>query len=1010
MTLKTKLISSISAFVLVLAMLIVGVWAATQANIAMGGTINFQATNVYAKVSATVSGMEENPTLPTLIFSEGADASSETDVEKWSNLDLLFNSSATPIEISVTVENLSTERWLLVDIIEGLDNGKSDNINKEVKKENSDYTLGETHTLVPSTGDGTSKVEFTITLTVDNSNYSADTIYSYIINLNNSNEAPPEPAKELDFTFSGNKVTGYTGNETNITIPTSYSMEKTPYNSFVLTMEEIEPETSEARNKMAILYALKNYTVYLNGQSEGVFCENGFKDFMSLMGNPIDPAVFPLRVELPEDLTFELTEEELGGGQGTEETEFKLAALELLQNFYVKFGNEPEEICLNYDDFMAKLNEKMPDGPNSTYFPIRFRINNIMNKYFEGDDYQVEVIGNFSLTPSTSEPIVLTIPSEISIDLFAFSGITHEFSIVFEEGWTEIGMYAFYECISLTSVSLPSTLISIGDYAFLSCSSLTSISIPEGVTEIGDTAFSHCISLTSVSLPSTLTSIGFRAFLGCSSLEAFNGDGNEYYTINDNRALLVDGGKTLLAYAIGNTATSYTIPEGVTSIGDSAFYDCSSLTSVSLPNTLSVIDYSAFDRCRNLTSIIIPEGVTSIGRYAFSNCSSLTSVSLPSTLTSIVDDAFNSCYALAIVYNNSSLKITAGSYDNGDVGHYAEEIVSSGEEAVGKIEIVDGVQYYVNKQTGKEIALAPSVPRDSLISVTIREGTTEINQEAFDDCSNLTSITIPEGVTSIGGSAFYDCSSLTSVSLPSTLTSIGYEAFRSCYVLAIVYNNSSLNITAGSSGNGEVALYAKEIVSSGEEAVGKIEIVDYVQYYVNEQTGENIALAPSVPRDSLTSITIREGTIEINQYAFSYCTSLTSITIKEGVTSIGERAFWGCSSLTSISIPEGVTSIGEAAFAGCSSLAEITINGNISTLDSSAFVSCSNLTKLTLGSNVTSLPDSLFGTENLTNLTTIVVEEESSLSAALPAYGTWVKDGGSETVINFSGPGTYTKQ
>ena len=205
MSLKAKLVSVISAFVLILTVAIVSVWAVSQANVTMGGTVGFKADNVYAKVSATITGMEPKPTLPTLIFSEGADASSETDVKKWSNLDLLFNSSATPIEILVTVENLSTERWLLVDIIEGLDNGKSDNINKEVKKENSDYTLGETHTLNPSTGDGTSKVEFTITLTVDNSNYSADTIYSYIINLNNSNEAPPEPAKELDFIFSGNR-------------------------------------------------------------------------------------------------------------------------------------------------------------------------------------------------------------------------------------------------------------------------------------------------------------------------------------------------------------------------------------------------------------------------------------------------------------------------------------------------------------------------------------------------------------------------------------------------------------------------------------------------------------------------------------------------------------------------------------------------------------------------------------------------------------------------------------
>ena len=173
MTLKTKLISTISAFVLILTIVIVGVWAATQANIPMGGSVNFTATDVYVKITGEIEGAENSSAytdLPALIFSgetEGGQPS-ESDLQRWQELDVDFNSSATPIEISVTVENLSTERWLLVDIIEGLDNGKSDNINKEVKKENSDYALGETHTLVPSTGDGTSKVEFTITLTVRN--------------------------------------------------------------------------------------------------------------------------------------------------------------------------------------------------------------------------------------------------------------------------------------------------------------------------------------------------------------------------------------------------------------------------------------------------------------------------------------------------------------------------------------------------------------------------------------------------------------------------------------------------------------------------------------------------------------------------------------------------------------------------------------------------------------------------------------------------------------------------
>ena len=504
------------------------------------------------------------------------------------------------------------------------------------------------------------------------------------------------------------------------------------------------------------------------------------------------------------------------------------------------------------------------------------------------------------------------------------------------------------------------------------------------VFSIGDAAFSNCSSLTSISIPEGVTSIGERAFYNCSSLEAFNGEGNSYYKIVDNgRALLVDGGKTLFAYAIGNTEPLYTIPEGVTSIGsyafqscsrltsisipegvtsigDNAFSDCSSLTSITLPNTLTSIGERSFDSCQSLTLIPIPEGVTSIGSYAFSSCSSLTSITIPEGVTSISYQAFYDCsslteitipegvtsiggfafydcYALAIVYNNSRLNITVGSTGNGYVGYYAKEIVTSGNNPAGRIETEGNVQYYVNEETGKEIALAPSVPRGSLTSTTIREGTKEINQYAFQSCRSLTSITIPEGVTSIGT-----------------------YAFSGCYALTIVYNNSSLNIRAGSSGNGYVARYAKEIVASGEEAVGEVVVEGNVQYYVNGAT--IIALAPSVARDSLTSITIREGTTEINQYAFYYCSNLT----------------------------------------------EITINGKITTLGSSAFSGCTKLTKLTLGAGVTSIPSDLFSTNMLTNLTEIVVEAESSLSAALPTYATWYKGDSSNPVTSFSGPGTYS--
>ncbi len=267
MSLRVKLATAISMFMLILTMLVVGVLSLSPANIPMGGSVNFAATDVYVKITGEVEGAENSSAytnLPVLNYS-GTTQPSEADLQRWEELDVNFNSSATPIKVKITIENLSTERWLLVNVIEGDNNGSvSDNLIREVQKENGAYTLGENHTLNPSAGEGTSKVEFTINLTVDDPNYSANTVYNYIINLNNSNEAPAEPAKELDFTFDGNKATGYTGSETNITIPSSYSIQQAPgTSSFVLTEEELSGRpSSDILNKMGMLYALKNYTIY----------------------------------------------------------------------------------------------------------------------------------------------------------------------------------------------------------------------------------------------------------------------------------------------------------------------------------------------------------------------------------------------------------------------------------------------------------------------------------------------------------------------------------------------------------------------------------------------------------------------------------------------------------------------------------------------------------------------------------------------------------------------------
>ena len=415
----------------------------------------------------------------------------------------------------------------------------------------------------------------------------------------------------------------------------------------------------------------------------------------------------------------------------------------------------------------------------------------------------------------------------------------------------------------------------------------SNVTIPEeidgyAVTGIGDNAFRGCKNLTSVTIPNTVTEIGFEAFFGCTNIvkATMPTVAIDYIPKGNLKTVVITGGTSIGDWAFNDcdSLTSIVIPDSVTTIGDFAFDGCTRLTNITFPDSVTSIGYTAFSGCNSLTSIVIPDSVTTIGSSAFEDCTGLTSVTIgnsvttigerafyncyslrsitiPASVTTIGERAFSGCFKLVEVYNKSSLNITKGSTGNGYVGYYAFNVYP--EEGGSKLSTdEDG---YIIDTNGADKILVGYTGTET--DVVIPNGITVIYKHAFFGCDSLTSITIPDSVTTIGTSAFGRCTSLTSITIPDSVTSIGDAAFYNC--------------------------------------------------------------------KNLTSVTF-EGNSQLTRIGsstFEGCSRLSSITIPSSVTSIDIGSFSGCTSLTSIIIPDSVTGIAPYAFSDCTSLTDVYYEG-----------------------------------------------------------------------------------
>ena len=518
------------------------------------------------------------------------------------------------------------------------------------------------------------------------------------------------------------------------------------------------------------------------------------------------------------------------------------------------------------------------------------------------------------------------------------------------------------------------------------------------VTTIGNNAFKNCSKLKSITIPNSVTSIGNNAFYGCTGELIINSKIIETnYTSSkypSNNGWL--SGAKFTSIIIGDSITSIgnyafsecsslinvTIGDSITSIGEYAFSECSSLINATIGDRVISIGDCAFYKCSSLTKFngnlaskdgrcliingrlesfapaglneyTIPDNITTIGSVAFYGCSKLTRVTIPDSVTTIGGASFSNCSNLTHVTIPDNVT-EIGAYAFSGCGKLTSITIPDRVTWIGQ-EAFSGCKgdLFINSKIIEKNYTFSNTPSwldgAKFTKLTIGNSVNTIGDYAFYRKSILTSVTIPDNVTSIGSNAFYGCSSLKSVTIGKGITSIGSEAFYGCTGNLFINGNIPSSI-----GPSDGAFYGSDFssVTIGEDVTS---IGSSAFYGCSSLKSVYIS-------DIAAWCNLSFGKVDYNSSYSLYLNNelVTDLTIPNSVTEIKYSAFEGCSSLKSVTIPDSVTTIGNLAFKGCSSLKSVTIPNSVTKIQNAVFSDCSSLTSITIPNSVTEIEGSAF--------------------------------------------------